>query len=252
MHDTLNRLRNLSTCHPQGRLIQSELDVLRKMRDFVFFMEFLINDGVCFIYKGNSTPGRSSKNSLSEREFSTLDLCHVNVMRHDVDNPLSCTAVRPRDLTYRESKMVKCCMDHDRMLLNGYDHQFSSLDGCQIDKFEFLHTCRNDDSTMDWAIKSDLNGSLMAGGLRSLCLNSRYFVDCVDQVGRVLHSFDGVFEFERGKEFFCLEYTIRQLETSDNGLHDIMKKCRRSKLIARMRNLLDDFERAHALPRINR
>ena len=28
VHDTLNWLRNLSTCHPQCRLIQSELDVL--------------------------------------------------------------------------------------------------------------------------------------------------------------------------------------------------------------------------------
>ena len=65
-------------------------------------------------------------------------------MHHGVDNPLSCTAVKPRDLTYRESKMVKCCMDHDRMLFNGYDCQFSSLDGCQIDEFEFLHTCHND------------------------------------------------------------------------------------------------------------
>ena len=136
----------------------------------MFFMEFLINDRVCFIHKGNSMPGHSSKNSLLEREFLTLGLRHVNVMHHCVDNPLSCTAVKPRDLTCKENKMVKCCMDHDRMLFNGYDHQFSSLDSCQIDEFEFLHTCHNDDSRMDWVIKGDPNGSLMMGGLCSLCL----------------------------------------------------------------------------------
>ena len=36
---------------------------------------------------------------------------------------------------------------------------------------------------MDWAIKGDPNGSLMMGGLCSPCLNSHYFVDCVDRVG---------------------------------------------------------------------
>ena len=40
-------------------------------------------------------------------------------------------------------------------------------------------------------------------------MNARYPIDHVDRLGRVLRSFDGVFEFER--EFYYNEYNMRSL-----------------------------------------
>ena len=45
-------------------------------RNLVFFLEFLINDGVCLIYEGNSTPGHFSKSSLLNREVRCMDTRH--------------------------------------------------------------------------------------------------------------------------------------------------------------------------------
>ena len=86
-------------------------------------------------------------------------------------------------------------MEHDRMLSNGADRQYASLE--QIDKFEFLMP-----GSLGWTLTKDPNGSMLTEGLRSSCMNTHYFVDLVDRVGRVLCSFDGVFEFERENEFF--------------------------------------------------
>ena len=40
-----------------------------KMRNLLFHIEFLINDGACLIHKGNRAPGRGMKNSLIHREM---------------------------------------------------------------------------------------------------------------------------------------------------------------------------------------
>ena len=71
------------------------------------------------------------------------------------------------------------------MLFNSADRQHALLE--QIDKFEFLMP-----GSLGWTLTKDPNGSMLTGGLRSPCMNPHHFMDHVDRVGRVLHSFDGV------------------------------------------------------------
>ena len=40
-----------------------------KMRNLLFHIEFLINDGACLIHEGNRDPGRCVKNSLIHSEM---------------------------------------------------------------------------------------------------------------------------------------------------------------------------------------
>ena len=40
-----------------------------KMRNLLFHIEFLINNGACLIHEGNCDPGRCVKNSLIHREM---------------------------------------------------------------------------------------------------------------------------------------------------------------------------------------
>ena len=118
----------------------------------------------------------------------------------------------------------------------------------QIDEFDFLSV--QDDSSSGWCMKPDPNGSLMIGGLRSPCMNACYEEDHLDRTGRVLTSFDGVFEFEREKEFFYLECNIHSLkETFNNKGHkDLTKECGISKTIAYVRLALDKYDLANSIP----
>ena len=146
---------------------------------------------------------------------------------------------RPRDLTYKESRELKCRMEHDRMLFNGLDCQHSSLGADeQIDEFNFLLCYGNE---LNWHTRADPNSSMMTGGLRSPCTNAHYYVDCVDRMGCVLRSFDGMFEYEREKEFFYLECNIRLINVGDKFSFDPLRECKLTKLIANIRCLLDDF-----------
>ena len=94
-----------------------------------------MNDGACLIYEGNSYPGQCAKNSLLEREYGTLDICHKNsVVVNDAGH------VRRKckqGLTHDESKVLRCCLEHDRLLYNGCDRQQHLLANDQIDEFEF-------------------------------------------------------------------------------------------------------------------
>ena len=204
----------------------------------IFFLEFFVNDGVCLVYEGNHNPGHLSKNSVLDREFKQLDVRHKSVCTGEI-----LLVSRKQDLTHKEKRSLRCLMEHDRMLLNSSDRQHFSLCGDQIDEFK-LFECRF--VRMD--IEKDPNGSLMIGGLRSLCMNARYYVDHVDRVGRVLHSFDGMFEFEIEKEFFYLECSICSLRTSNRQIV-LFKECRIVRLIASMHRLLDKFGRVNCLPR---
>ena len=48
----------------------------------------------------------------------------------------------------------------------------------------------------------------MIGGLQSPCLNSCVDCDGVNRVGACLRLFDGIFGYERNKEYFYLEHSI--------------------------------------------
>ena len=90
----------------------------------------------------------------------------------------------------------------------------------------------------------------MIRGLRSPCMNARYPIDHVDRLGRVLRSFDGVFEFEREREFYYIEYNMRSLRVlKKNKDGDSIRECRVVRTLANMRKLLNDFGRQHNLPR---
>ena len=102
-------------------------------------------------------PGWCAKNSLLEWEYETLD-----VRRKDrvVVNNVVHVQKRKQDLTHDESKVLWCCLEHDRLLYNGCDRQQHLLANDQIDEFNFLSV---DDSSSGWCIKPDPNGSLMIG-----------------------------------------------------------------------------------------
>ena len=86
-------------------------------------------------------------------------------------------------------------------------------------------------------------------------MNACYEEDHLDRTGRVLTSFDGVFEFEREKEFFYLECNIHSLkETFNEGVvlrhhKDLRKECRISKTIAYVCLALDKYGLANSIPR---
>ena len=153
---------------------------------------------------------------------------------------------RPRDLTYKEGRELKCHMEHDRMLFNGLDHQHSSLGADeQIDEFDFL--CYGNE--LNWHTQADPNSSTMIGGLRSPCMNAHYYIDCIDRVGSVLRSFNGMFEYKREKKFFYLECNIRLINASDKFSFNPLRECKLTNLIANMCRLLDDFGKKRSLPR---
>ena len=115
-------------------------------------------------------------------------------------SPLIWTGTVPK-LMYGKSKELSCKVKHDRMLFNGCDRQNFSLIDEQIDEYNFLSTC--DD--IGWSLSLDVTGCLMVGGLHSPCMNSCIDHDNIDRVGRCLRSYDGIFEYEREKEYFYLE-----------------------------------------------
>ena len=125
------------------------------------------------------------------------------------------------------------------MLFNGADRQHTSLE--QIDEFKFFMP-----GSSGWTLRKDPNGSMLTRGLRSPCMNACHFVDHVDRVGRVLRSFNGVFEFEREKEFFYIEYNVRSL-TFKSQID--LKDCPIVRLLAKMHRLLNNFGKSRNLPR---
>ena len=140
-------------------------------------------------------------------------------------------------------KILRRLTEHNRMLFNGSNRQHASLSGDQIDEFDFLSI-----DLLGWLLSKDPNRSLMIGGLRSPCMNALHHIDHVNRVGRVLRSFNGVFEFKREKEMFYLESNIHLLAHHNHQL-DMIRECRVSRLLANMRQLLDEFGKVNALLR---
>ena len=123
-------IRNLNYGFKKCRLAHDKTVFSKGVKNLLFYLEFVINDGVCMVFEGNTTPGRSSKNSLLSREFKHTDIRHQSVCTEGV------AKVKKRDLTYDEKKLMNCEIEHDRMLFNGYDRQSASFQA--IDKFGFL------------------------------------------------------------------------------------------------------------------
>ena len=88
----------------------------------------------------------------------------------------------------------------------------------------------------------------MIGGLRSPCMNSCFDEDGMDRTGRCLRSYDGVFEYEREKEY--LENSIQSIchnVAEKKTLMDSISKCRITRFLANIRSLLDDYGKTHAV-----
>ena len=208
LEDFQFNMKGISLYYNEAPFIKRLADLCSFIRDFIFFIEFLINDGACMIYESNFCPSRGSKNSLLQREFSEHGLLQKNIC--EGIPAMSCRDLlngvkkqRNEGITYLEDKQMITDLEHDQMVFVGYDCQNSSLTDALIDEFDFLKCSQFDTSTLclnDWRISDDPNGSVTIGGLRSLCLNSCQFVDKVDRVGKTLYSFDGLFNFKRERK----------------------------------------------------
>ena len=179
---------------------------------------------------------------MLDREYGQFDICHKDIV---CASSVICHKQK-QDLTYKASKLLKCSMEHDRLIYNSCDRQHIALSTDQIEEFDFLSV-----QPSGWFLQTDPNGSLMIGGLRLPCMNACYDNDHID---RVLQSYDGVFEFEREKEFFYLECSIHSIRVNnDKGkilqCNDLIKECRITRAMAYMRLLLDGYGKVHSLPR---
>ena len=127
-----------------------------KMRNLLFHIEFLINNGACLIHEENRALGRCIKNSLIHREMvkETSDNlcaltgdCHHNCNKHH--------------LTFGDVMRMNCISEHDRMLYNGCDRQHLLFSDDQVDEFEFVQSCKN----VGWTVFPAVNNCLMIGKL---------------------------------------------------------------------------------------
>ena len=112
-HDLLEdfqfNTKAISLYYNEAPFIKRLTDLCSFVRDFVFFVEFIINDGTCMIYEGNFCPNRGSKNGLLQQEFSEHVLLQKNVCEgipatscRDLLNGVK--KQRNKGLTYLEDK----------------------------------------------------------------------------------------------------------------------------------------------------
>ena len=101
LHNVLGKLLNMNIGHPQCSLACTNHEAQGKMRNFVFYVELFINDGVCLAYEGNATPGHSSKSSLLDKEFEKLDIRHKDVCTGETTS-FGSVLPQNRDLTQRK------------------------------------------------------------------------------------------------------------------------------------------------------
>ena len=131
-----------------------------KMRNLLFHIEFLINDGACLIHEGNRNLGRGLKNSLIHREM-VKELTSDNLCALTGDCPNNHSNNKHHHLTFGDFTRMNCIIEHDRMLYNGCDRQHLLFSDEQVDKFEFVQSCKN----VGWAVFPTISNCLMIGGL---------------------------------------------------------------------------------------
>ena len=89
--------------------------------------------------------------------------------------------------------------------------------------------------------------SFMFGGLRSPCFNACYSMDLKDKLGKMLQSFDSLFESEREKETYYTESILRWL--GSKSMFDDLKSCRITRHLSMIRHSLDEYSKEKKLPR---
>ena len=131
-----------------------------KMRNLLFHIEFLINNGACLIHEGNRDPGRGIKNSLIHREM-VKELTSDNLRALTGDCPNNCNNNKHHHLTFGDVTRMNCIIEHNRMLYNGCDRQHLLFSEEQVDEFEFVQSCKN----VGWTVFPTVNNCLMIGRL---------------------------------------------------------------------------------------
>ena len=116
------RWNNRLSVNMCGRLKNMILDksiavLNNKMRNLLFHIEFLINNGACLIHEGNRALGRGVKNSLIHREM-VKELISDNLRALTGDCHNSCNN-KHHHLTFGDVTRMDCIIEHDRMLYNG-------------------------------------------------------------------------------------------------------------------------------------
>ena len=125
----------------RNMILDKSIAVLNnKMRNLLFHIEFLINDGACIIHEGNRAPGRGIKNSLIHREMvKELTSDNLRALTGDCLN----NSNKHHYLTFGDVTRMDCIIEHDRMLYNGCDRQHLLFSDEQVDEFEFVQSCKN-------------------------------------------------------------------------------------------------------------
>ena len=141
-----NRL-SVNMCGPLKNMILMDKSIAvfnNKMRNLLFHIEFLINDGACLIHEGNRDPGRGVKNSLIHREMvKELTSDNLRALTGDFpnnrnNNNNNNNNNKHHHLTFGDVTRMNCIIEHDRMLYNGCNRQHLLFSDEQVDEFEFL------------------------------------------------------------------------------------------------------------------
>ena len=109
-----------------------------KMRNLLFHIEFLINDGACLIHEGNRALGRCIKNSLIHREMvKELTSDNLHALTGDCHN--NCNK---HYLTFGDVTRMNCIIEQDRMLYNGCNRQHLLFSDDQVDELNLFNLVR--------------------------------------------------------------------------------------------------------------
>ena len=139
------RWNNRLSVNMHGQLKNMILDksivvLNNKMRNLLFHIEFLINDGACLIHEGNRALGRGIKNSLIHREMvKELTSDNLHALTGDCLN----NSNKHHDLTFGDVTRMDSIIEHNRMLYNGCNRQHLLFSDEQVDEFEFVQSCKN-------------------------------------------------------------------------------------------------------------
>ena len=241
-----NRRQILTSRHG---MIKSTNDLWRFA---LFYIEFVFLKGVCLIYDGLNVPGRAKKSSGSLREFSIMHSKHLDIVK-GISSPLK----NIRGLLYGEKHALMRYLEHDRMLYGNYGRQNAVLlddddngdcGGGLIDKMRFYRQKRHAQSNLsDWQLKESSTKFLVLGGVRSPCPNG--LTSREDFVGETVHTFDGIFDSKREREWFYVECMLRHLsEDGEDEDLDLMYCVNVCRMLSYCHASLDDYGRTKGLP----
>ena len=98
------------------------------------------------------------KNSLIHREMvKELTSDNLRALTGDCCNNHN----NKHHLTFGDVTRMNCITEHERMLYNGCNRQHLLFSDDQVDKFEFVQSCKN----VGWSVFPTVNNCLMIGGL---------------------------------------------------------------------------------------